>query len=355
MKQNILIVDLLSTGSGGALKFAKEIVKHRRLFDFTLVFLATEDIAGILELNSQDLIFEKKYAGVGRLIHSGFIRRRIRKRYREYYVLNPYQVGFKYGADKLVSVLRNMEPFHFQKYEYTWLLYVRNMFLYTLTIRTFKSSDLVISISKCTQKFLKSLEIESRLIPHGFEISTDKLSDLKATKGTDILVVGSLLPYRRLEDVIEAIYVMRLRYGLSRKVSVIGNIGDRRYYLKLLALIGKRNLSDQVEFLFKLDYNDVLNYMRSASTFINPSEVEACPNIAIESLMLANEIISVEVEPLKEVYGRNVSYYEPRNVEALVQAMVNPKNNSKSNIPNWNWEDCMNRYNKILRNELFRK
>ena len=354
MEQDILIVDLLSTGSGGALKFAREIVKYRRAFDFKLIFLATEEIAGKLEFNSLDFIFKNKYAGAGRFIFSRSIRRRIRKRYSVYNVLNPYQVGLKYGAEKLVSVLRNMEPFHFKKYQYTLILYVRNMILHALTIRTFKSSDLVISISRCTQKYLNSLEIESRLIPHGFEIGSDNLINKRLAKGTDILVVGSLLPYRRLEDVIEALYVLQQKYGLSRKVTVIGNIGDKRYYLKLLALIEKRRLENQVNFLFKLDYKDVLCYMRSASTFINPSEVEACPNIAIESLMLSNEIISVEVEPLKEVYGTNVSYYKPRNIEGLVQAMVSPKQNSLNSIPNWNWENCMNRYNKILRNELFR-
>ena len=351
MVTNKLVIDLLSTGSGGALKFAKAITLHRNLFEMEVILIVTEDLSDRIDISEHDLVFDNNFAGIGRFIYSRRITKCLKKTFGDYYLLNPYQVGLKYGAKKMISVLRNMEPFLHHRYQYGIKQRSRNWMLYHMTLQTFRRSDSVISISKCTKRFLAEKNIDSRLIPHGFDITeTPKRSQYSA----DILVVGSILPYRRIEDVLAGISKLEGHHGVKRHLTIIGETVDSQYYKRLVSLSKRLEIYDRVSFLGKVKYEEVLGYMSKCTIFLNPSEIEACPNVAIESMMVCKYIIAVRNTALEEVYTDHVSYYDERDITAMAKAILNPTENSQEDIPNWTWEKCMKRYNKIISNELLR-
>jgi hypothetical protein len=118
MATNKLVIDLLSTGSGGALKFAKAISMYRNLFQMEITLIVIEDLSKRINIGDRDIILDNKFAGIGRYIFYQKITKCLKKSLGEYYLLNPYQVGLKYGANKMKSVLRNMEPFLHHRYHY---------------------------------------------------------------------------------------------------------------------------------------------------------------------------------------------------------------------------------------------
>jgi glycosyltransferase involved in cell wall biosynthesis len=75
-----------------------------------------------------------------------------------------------------------------------------------------------------------------------------------------------------------------------------------------------------------INKEQMITLYKNCEFFVTASEVEACPNIAIESMKCGCAVISAEVKPFQELYENAVLYYKKRDVPGL-QALMHTLHN----------------------------
>ncbi len=258
-------------------------------------------------------------------------------------VFTPYQVSSVKSQAKSVLMLRNMEPFFFHRYRYSWKTRLRNAVLKRSTIRSVKSADHVIAVSDFAQMQL----VDKLAIPpdnvtriyHGrdlfFAETASDESTIKETVGFDLiqtpylLTCGSLLPYRRCEDVISAFHEIPNIQSKNLKLIVAGDGRDDRYKKKLHGLVSELDLQKQVVFTGHVTKQIIRSLYQHAELVILATEIEACPNIAIECMSSGAAILASDSLPLPEIIGKsNARFFQARNVSQLATEICELLENS---------------------------
>lgn len=273
----------------------------------------------------------------------------------------PYQVGRTGLARRTVLMLRNMEPFLSKNYRYAWQTRLRNMALSRLSAANLRAADRVIAVSDFAQQFARTRlgmpEDRLRRIWHGrdpaFEAGQapgdrNRLAALGVTSPY-LFTSGSVLPYRRFEDVIAAFSALAPRHPDLRLV--ITGTGTDLIYRKLVCdAIEASGAKDRIVWPGYVVREDMTALYRNALAFVTATEIEACPNTVIEALASGCAIVASQCDPLPEFIKDAALYYPPRNVAALEgqirQFVENPdlrKRYSKRALQNaerFSWTRC---------------
>lgn len=169
-----------------------------------------------------------------------------------------------------------------------------------------------------------------RVIPHGsgpalpLEGARRPSGLPQVVKGGDFLfTLGSLRPHRSLEDLIQALAVLR---DQGREVAVaIGGHGERGsggYPQQLRRLAQRLHVDPLISWLGALDRREVTWCFHNAMGFVMTSRVEACPNVVLEAMVHGTPSISTTAEPMPEFYEDAALYYAPGDAEELARQIV---------------------------------
>ena len=132
-------------------------------------------------------------------------------------IFSPYQIGPTPPNVQSVLMLRNMEPFLYQNYDSPFTKNVRNFLLRELCKRSCERATHIVAVSRYVEEFaIRELGIPANRIsriyhgrdpkfsPNIAERDDELLREAQIPKAEFLLTCGSLLPYRRCEDVIRA-------------------------------------------------------------------------------------------------------------------------------------------------------
>lgn len=241
----------------------------------------------------------------------------------------PYQIARRVRGVRQVLMLRNMEPFHFRKYKYSTALRLRNHLLTRASNKALSTAERVIAVSGfAEQHLLSSLKLPPgriRHIYHGRDESfraeecAEQDARLLADLGIPtefVLTCGSLLPYRRCEDVVRAFgKVATQRGGLALVIAGSGN--DQRYAKLLAETVAKSGVACRIHMLGHVSKEAMQALYRKCKACVIATEIEACPNIAIESLASGCCVIATDQPPLPEMFSGAAIHYAARDINAL--------------------------------------
>ena len=133
---------------------------------------------------------------------------------------------------------------------------------------------------------------------------------------------GSLLPYRRVEDVLRAFEVFARTVSDDAQLVIAGSGSDPRYGSVIQAAISGSAQQHRIRNLGQVD-NAVMKVLyRQSRLFVTATEVEACPNIAIEAMSSRCAIVAARSPALTELLGEGAAFFDPRNVEQLGRQMA---------------------------------
>ena len=124
----------------------------------------------------------------------------------------------------------NLEPFKFHRYKYSFNLYLRNILAFIYSIYSLKKAHKIIAVSDYAKDFLRNeLKINRNKlyrVYHGYpdlkSIKDNKLID-NIQPNKYIFTCGSILPYRRLEDVIYGYYHSLNQLRTTTKLVIAGD------------------------------------------------------------------------------------------------------------------------------------
>jgi len=145
-----------------------------------------------------------------------------------------------------------------------------------------KNADIVITRGPLTKQILADRKIEPQIIftpPNVFDF--DKIPVLEgSSKIYDLIFVGSLERYKRLDLLLEALRIVKTEYKLADvKLAIVGD-GSLRGSLQQLA--GEYGIVENISFLGS--QKDVYSYLYQSKVFIMTSEAEGLPMAMIEAM-----------------------------------------------------------------------
>ncbi len=126
------------------------------------------------------------------------------------------------------------------------------------------------------------------------------------------------MPYRRCEDVIDAFGRFSRPEDRSFQLVVAGDGNDPPYKTMLQQRSNQPTLAGRIRFTGHVSPQHMRALYQQAKLVVLATEIEACPNIAIESMSAGAAILASDSPPLPEIIGReNASFFERRNTVQL--------------------------------------
>ena len=247
-------------------------------------------------------------------------------------LFTPYQIGPRVKGLKKILLISNMEPFLFGAYRYSLKSLLRNHLLRWKSSRELCGADRVIAVSGFAEDQLKEgLRIPPERIrkiylgrDKAFSPIGDPSEDLDRLKnlgveGEFLMTCGSLLPYRRCEDVIAAVNLCAGSLSSEIKLVIAGSGTDKRYGELIQSAIASSPYHDRILALGHVSKAAMISLYRRCLACIIATEIEACPNIAIEAMSSGCAIISSDRPPLPEMFGENSLVFTSRDIENMGQ------------------------------------
>jgi len=227
-----------------------------------------------------------------------------------------------------------MEPFFSYRYKYSLRPWLRNQLLALHSQHSLRAADRIIAVSEYVKQILiDCLNVSPNYIkqiyhgrdvnfsPEGNEQDDNKILKRLGVRGNFVLTCGSLWPYRRCEDVIKAFD--RYQRSISGDFSLViaGSLMDARYGKVVKCAITESPNAGRIHVVGHVPYETMQILYRCCSLCVIATEVEACPNIAIEAMSSGCAIVSSDQQPLPEVFRGCSEEFRYRNVEDLAFKM----------------------------------
>ncbi len=250
-------------------------------------------------------------------------------------LFTPYQIATSVSGVKQVLMLRNMEPFLFGRYRYSWNTALRNRLLARSSRQSLRCADRIIAVSAFARDYLvDELDITPdriRSVYHGrsealaergdAEWDRSLLADL-GVNGRFVLTCGSLLPYRRCEDVIRAFDAIARKLPDGMQLVIAGSGTDQRYGALVRETIAKASARSRILLASHVAWDKMKALYRQCDACVIATEIEACPNIAIEAMTAGCAIIANDKPPLPEMFDTASHSYRARDISHLAEGMA---------------------------------
>lgn len=279
-------------------------------------------------------------------------------------LFNPYQIGIPTPGRRQVMMARNMEPFLFREYRYDLRNWLRNHLVRRSSLHSLRHADRVIAISMSVRDHLvREVGIDPervRLIYHGGsnlnagnrEAADRELIGRIGVHGDFLLTPGTLLPYRRCEDVIAAFGKCASALGDGMRLVIAGAGTDRRYGDVIRRAIAASPVRERILTVGHVPWETMAALYRLCRACVIATEIEACPNIAIEAMAAGCVIVSGDRPPLPEMFSGCALEYRARDLGQLAQQMrravedvpLRQELRAKSlrRAKDFSWETCAN-------------
>ncbi len=334
-----VLINYLSAFSGGAISYARHLTPRlsglfyrsdRKNELRVLAHVSQADLLASASHESLILINGEQPLGYRRVFWEWRHVPRIVAERGIDVLFTPYQIGPRVNGAKNVLMLRNMEPFLHSGYTYSKRSRLRNQLLRRASLRSLHRADRVIAVSGFAQELLTDkIGVNSDRICkvyHGrcehsaFHRNTevDRIAlDRFGVRNRYIFTGGSLLPYRRCEDVIVAFNRCADTLPVETQLVIAGAGTDRCYGALIRRTIAASPYHDRILALGHVSSSMMAALYRQCLAFIMASEIEACPNIAIEAMAAGCAIVSSDCPPLPEMFQGASLEYGARNIDQL--------------------------------------
>ena len=148
-------------------------------------------------------------------------------------------------------------------------------------------------------------------------------------KDIDVLAAGSLIPLKQYEIFIDVIDEVRKNFpGLN--AVLIGKGSEKN---RLISLIEKKGLTENIVLAGELPHNEVLNYMKRTKVFLHPSSYEGFGIVCIEALGAAADVISF-VKPMnREIENWHIVKNKDEMIKKTIGVLQDEKKEYRSVVP----------------------
>lgn len=165
---------------------------------------------------------------------------------------------------------------------------------------------------------------EVKIVRNYVEERSARGNDMFNEKKTDVIFAGRLSAYKRVEDLILGMLLLKKSYGLKAKV-----VGDGEEMKSLVALSKGLEVDDHIEFLGKRNHNETLTQLLDSKVIVNPSVTELCPNVLIEAMQRNTAVVASDIPAHRSLLknGNWGELYPAGDPDALAKKVMRSLNN----------------------------
>jgi glycosyltransferase involved in cell wall biosynthesis len=171
------------------------------------------------------------------------------------------------------------------------------------------------------------------VIPNGIEDNFVFEAKNKQNIYFNILYIGLLIPFKGIENAINASKILKER-GVKFKWTFIGGWSSIDFKDHILKMIETFNLSDYVEFVGEKIENERWQYFKEADVLCHPTENDLMPLCIIEGMMMSLPIVTSDLRTLKCIVDekQNGLIFPAKNFEKLADSLEYLHNNREEAI-----------------------
>ena len=240
---------------------------------------------------------------------------RIVQEVRPDYVYAPTHIAYKVPNVKTILAMRNMAIPNFLKIDASFCMRLNLFFKYFALKHSIRRADKVVAVSNYVKDFLKrnigkdekDILVAYHMINSLHSDNDFRLERYNGLKEDDYIVFipGSYYRYKKFHTLLK--YMVDVKLPANAKVIFAGDEADKRYLSQL-----KRYKTKAYKPIFKtsLSMPEMKFFYKIARLVILSSQVEACPNIALEALANNSRILASDIPPFNEILGDFAIYFD---------------------------------------------
>jgi len=141
------------------------------------------------------------------------------------------------------------------------------------------------------------------------------------------------------------------------------NIENKVYKKKLMNMAYQLDISQKIYWTGYLSDEEMAWCYQNCQIFVMTSQIEACPNIALEAIAYGCVCISANNPPLPEIFGDAALYYPPRDGKVLAETIKTvlswndyQRNNvseyAKRRASQFSWDICVEKIIEELKKTI---
>lgn len=361
-----ILINFLQSQSGGARSYLRNILPYisewtdqENVKVYVLIYKKQIDIDKIetTQLNINFIVIDK----IPKLkpFSEQIIVRKTIKQICADILFTPYQMSFPPKGVKSISMIRNMEPFYHWEYPGTIRNRIRNIVLQLISNYTLKNSDSIVAVSDFAKDYLiNKLAIPASKITRIYHGRDQLFSPIQSANDTALLneigvgekafifTSGAILPYRKLETILAAF--ASSDFANDYKLVVAGDSNDVNYKALINKSIIDYDLENKVIRLGFVEIEKIRVLYRHCKVYVTATEIEACPNIAIEAMSSGCHIISSDKDPMPEMFIDKAMYFKAGSAQDLTEKfnefLSKPQitDSIDYDIDRFSWQQCAN-------------
>ena len=240
------------------------------------------------------------------------------------YVFAPTHIAYKVPGVKTILAMRNMAIPNFLKIDVPFRMRLNLLFKYFPLRHSLRRADKVVAVSNYVKDFLKrNIGKDEKDIFVAYHIinSLHRDNDSRPERYSNIgkndytvFVPGAYYRYKKFHTLLN--YLEAVKMPPNAKVIFAGDEADKRYLSQL-----KQYRTSAYEPIFKvsLSVQEMKFFYKIARLVILSSQVEACPNIALEALANNSRILASDIPPFMEILGDFALYFDVNNKDDFVR------------------------------------
>ncbi|MGB9935604.1 MULTISPECIES: glycosyltransferase family 4 protein [Thermodesulfovibrio] len=242
---------------------------------------------------------------------------------------------------KVVLFIENVNPF--SKIIKNWTIKgkIRNKLLFYLGWLSAKKAKKIRFCSERAMEIIKKIyKIEEQkcfLLRHGLDLSSIKTNGESRLPFNYILTVSVVAPHKNMDVLIKAFAILKTNNLYNGKLIIVGNTDCYPdYYNKLVNIINKLKIQDDVILYGSIKYNEIFDFYKNADCFVFPSLEETFGLPVIESLYFnVPTILSDGLKhkhlfiPFNEIARNYAIYFDPYDEHDLADKIIQNINNKQ--------------------------
>ncbi len=145
-------------------------------------------------------------------------------------------------------------------------------------------------------------------------LSMEELNKKFGVEKDYILFVGTLQPRKNIENLVEALTMVKNK---NLKLVIVGKKGWM--YEDILNAPKKYEVSDRVKFLDNVSDEDLQSFYKNAVCFVLPSLYEGFGLPILEAMQYGCPVLASNISSLPEAGGDAAVYFDPQNTEDIAE------------------------------------
>ncbi len=151
-----------------------------------------------------------------------------------------------------------------------------------------------------------------------------EVTDASISKNVEtfkLLNIGSIIPYKNQETVIDALSILKEK-GYNFYITFIGRTLSKKYKSVCLSKVMKYGLENQVSFIEWLEPSKVIECIDQCDIYINSSETDTCATSVEEGMARIKPVVASDTLFNKEMVRDGGLYYSLNSPESLARAIA---------------------------------